>query len=65
MPNPSGSRTVYLNRDQALSVEHLSSKDIFILVTKARDLFASLQMTPEAEKILAEDRELSEVIEKW
>lgn len=65
MPNPQGSRNVYLPRDVAEKLAHLSNEDISVLLIEGRDLFASLEITPGAEKIIKSSKRLAEAVDKW
>lgn len=63
--DPKGSKKVYFSRLQAVEIENLERDDIFLLLTKGRDLFSRLSMTPDAERFLAANPDLAEVVEKW
>ena len=63
--DPKGSRKVYFSRTKAEPLAHLENDDIYLLLTKGRDLFNLLTITPEAEALLVANPDLVEVVEKW
>jgi len=63
--DPKGSRKIYLSRTKAEAVAHLENDEIHVLLTKGRELFILLDVTPEAEALLAANPDLSEAVEKW
>lgn len=63
--DPIGCRREYFPKKEADQIMNLDHGDVFLLLTKNKELFSLLKMTPEAEAFLKYNPELAASIEKW